>query len=46
MKIVILVLSDTCFRGDAADRSGPALEAWLEERGHPFTPITLLPDER
>ena len=46
MKIVILVLSDRCSRGEATDGSGPALVDWLAERGHAETPVTILPDER
>lgn len=45
MKIVILVLSDRCFRGEASDASGPALVDWLEGQGHRDVPVTLLPDD-
>lgn len=46
LRITVLVLSDRCHRGDATDESGPALAAWLRERGHDGVSVTILPDER
>ena len=43
----VLVLSDRCARGEREDLSGPALAAWLQERGVVGpVPVTVLPDER
>ena len=46
MKIAVLILSDRCHRKEAEDASGPALAAWLEEKGHADVPVTILPDEQ
>ena len=46
MKISVLVLSDRCHRKEAEDKSGPALTAWLEIKGHADVPVTILPDEQ
>ena len=45
MNIAILILSDSCSRGEAIDGSGPALAAWLAERGYADVPVTILPDD-
>lgn len=46
MKVVVLVLSDRCSRGEANDTSGPGLTAWLAENGCPGADLHLLPDDR
>ncbi len=44
--IAILVLSDRCARGEAADGSGPALVDWLTDQGYPGVPVTIMPDDQ
>ena len=46
MRVKILVLSDRCSRGEREDASGPALVAWLAERGVTAEEVTVLPDDR
>lgn len=46
LRAVVLVLSDRCARGEAEDRSGPALAAWLAERGCPGAAVEVMPDDR
>ena len=45
MKAAILTLSDKGARGEREDRSGPALEAWLAERGVTVLHTEVAPDE-
>lgn len=45
MKAAVLTLSDRCSTGERADGSGPALKAWLEERGVQVTHSEVIPDE-
>ncbi len=45
MKAAILTLSDKGARGEREDRSGPALEKWLGERGVTVLHTELVPDE-
>ena len=45
MKAAILTLSDKGSRGERADASGPALEAWLKERGVETAQTAIIPDE-
>ena len=46
LKAAVLVLSDKGSRGQREDLSGPALVAFLAERGHPGALLEILPDER
>jgi len=45
MKAAVLTLSDRCSTGERADGSGPALKAWLEERGVEVAHTEVIPDE-
>jgi len=45
MKAAILTLSDKGARGEREDRSGPALEAWLAERGVSVLHTEIVPDD-
>ena len=45
MKAAILTLSDKGARGERADASGPALEAWLTERGVAVLHREISPDD-
>ena len=45
MNAAILTLSDRCSTGEREDGSGPALKAWLEERGVTVTRCEVIPDE-
>jgi molybdopterin-guanine dinucleotide biosynthesis protein MobB len=45
MKAAILTLSDRSSRGERADASGPALEAWLAERGVSIPFKEIIPDD-
>ena len=45
MKAAILTLSDKGARGEREDRSGPALEKWLAERGVTVLHSEIVPDE-
>ena len=44
MRAMIITVSDRCFQGEMEDRSGPALETFLSERGW-LCSRTLVPDE-
>lgn len=46
LRVKILVLSDRCSRGEREDASGPALVAWLAERGVATGDVAILPDDR
>jgi molybdopterin adenylyltransferase len=45
IRAAILTVSDRCARGERADRSGPALAAWLSERSVAVTHALILADE-
>jgi len=45
VKAAVLTLSDRCSTGERADGSGPALKAWLEERGVEVAHVEVIPDE-
>jgi len=45
MKAGILTVSDRSSRGEREDASGPALHAWLTERGVKEVHIEVVPDE-
>lgn len=45
MKAAILTLSDKGSRGERVDASGPALSAWLAERGVETARTEIIPDE-
>jgi molybdenum cofactor synthesis domain-containing protein len=45
MRAAILTLSDRCSTGERPDGSGPALKAWLEERGVTVAHTEVIPDE-
>ena len=46
LRVVILVLSDRCSRGEREDGSGPALRDWLAAREVTVGGIEILPDDR
>jgi molybdenum cofactor synthesis domain-containing protein len=45
MRVAILTLSDKGAAGERVDSSGPALKAFLEERGATVSKVEILPDE-
>jgi molybdopterin-guanine dinucleotide biosynthesis protein B/molybdopterin-guanine dinucleotide biosynthesis protein len=45
MNIRILTLSDKGARGERTDASGPALAAWLTDKGYPVAATEIMPDE-
>ena len=45
IRVGIITLSDKGSRGERVDASGPALAAWLQERGATVVETALLPDE-
>jgi molybdenum cofactor synthesis domain-containing protein len=45
MKVAILTLSDKGARGERTDMSGPALAAWLAERGAEIIQSDIIADE-
>jgi molybdenum cofactor synthesis domain-containing protein len=45
MKAAVLTLSDKGARGEREDRSGPALETWLAERGVTVLHSEIVPDD-
>lgn len=45
MRAAILTLSDKGARGERVDESGPALEAWLAERGVTTVRSLIIPDD-
>ena len=45
MRAAILTISDKAHRGERADTSGPALAAWLRERGWEIAGMKTVPDE-
>ncbi|MCC7442595.1 MAG: bifunctional molybdenum cofactor biosynthesis protein MoaC/MoaB [Bdellovibrionales bacterium] len=42
----LLTLSDRCSRGEAEDRSGPAIRAWITNRGGTIASERVVPDDR
>jgi molybdopterin adenylyltransferase len=46
MKVAILIVSDRCARGEAQDRTGPALREALAEAGAEVLELRIIPDER
>jgi len=45
MRAVIITISDKGSRGERQDTSGPALAAWLEEKGVEIIANPIVPDE-
>lgn len=45
MRVAILTLSDKGARGERVDGSGPALAAWLEQRGCTTVASAIIPDD-
>jgi len=45
MRAAILTLSDKGARGERIDGSGPALAAWLEQRGVRIVLVQIIPDD-
>ncbi len=44
LRVGILTVSDRCSRGEAEDRTGPAIRAWCRERGFEVTRSRVVPD--
>lgn len=45
MRVAVLTVSDACARGERADTSGAAIEAWVAERGYQMTGRQVVPDD-
>lgn len=45
LRIGILTISDRGYRRERADSSGPAISAWLKDKGHTIAEKALVPDE-
>ncbi|HXE57144.1 MAG TPA: MogA/MoaB family molybdenum cofactor biosynthesis protein [Gemmatimonadales bacterium] len=45
MRVAILTISDAGSRGERADASGDAIQAWAESRGHAVAARAIVPDE-
>ncbi|MEO8658425.1 MAG: MogA/MoaB family molybdenum cofactor biosynthesis protein [Bryobacteraceae bacterium] len=45
MRAVVLTISDSGWRGERVDRSGPAVKERLESLGWQVAPIEVIPDE-
>ena len=45
MRALVITVSDSCFRGQREDASGPAVRARLEAEGYAVAPIAVVPDE-
>lgn len=45
MRVAVLTVSDACARGERADASGAAIEAWVAERGYQLTARQVVPDD-
>ena len=45
MRVAILTISDAGARGERADTSGDAIEAWARARGYEVAARALVPDE-
>jgi molybdenum cofactor synthesis domain-containing protein len=46
IRAAVLTVSDSTFAGTRVDKSGPAVEARLRERGFEIASLTVVPDER
>ncbi len=44
-RAIVVTVSDRVHRGESVDRSGPAAERWLAERGFTITGRAVVPDE-
>jgi len=45
MNAVVITVSDSCFAGQREDRSGPAVDARLQQAGFTVNGILILPDD-
>jgi molybdenum cofactor synthesis domain-containing protein len=45
MRVAVLTVSDACARGERADASGAAIEAWVAERGYQLAARQVVPDD-
>jgi molybdenum cofactor synthesis domain-containing protein len=45
MRVAILTVSDGCFRGERADRSGDLIAEWCTRLGYEVADRTVVPDE-
>jgi molybdenum cofactor synthesis domain-containing protein len=45
LSVAILTVSDGCHRGTRADRSGPRIRSWADERGYRVVDHRVVPDE-
>lgn len=45
MRVAVLTVSDACARGERADVSGAAIEAWVAERGYQLAARQIVPDD-
>lgn len=45
-RVAIITSSDSGYRGEREDKSGPAIAEMMQEAGYAVTGITLLPDDR
>lgn len=46
LTVSVLTISDSCFKGEREDTSGPAVAALLESHGFQVSSHSVLPDER
>jgi len=46
MRVAIVIASDRCARGEAEDRTGPALREELSKAGAEVVELAIVPDER
>jgi len=44
-KATVITVSDRCSRGEAIDRSGPAVRETLEKHGYEVTAVEIVPDD-
>ncbi|MCG6956255.1 MAG: MogA/MoaB family molybdenum cofactor biosynthesis protein [Gemmatimonadetes bacterium] len=45
MRVGVLTVSDGCWRGERADKSGDTIAAWVDERGYELEVRAVVPDE-
>lgn len=45
-RVAIITSSDSCFKGEHTDLSGPAIKSIMEENGYQVVSMDILPDER
>ncbi len=45
-RVAVITSSDSGYRGEREDKSGPAIAEMMQEAGYAVTGITLLPDDR